>query len=637
MKKKVFTGHPGQSAEILTQKLLRNPLSKEKSERKILKNSFQQGTYQDRDLSDIYIGYSVLEEIIKQGLDITESNIKTGEKDVSKAKLNLVSYHKFINTFCRRIDRYLKGENALRKHLIKLREHYQYAQAARDGILLKQCTRIEKDPQTNQMREVTYDTSMTPREVLSILDDYETMLEILTMNKIGNYMGLGTSFIGMIGMFSKMKEKEKGKGDPSKKSFPIIPLGGLVASGFSLLQRFTSEKDSEEARKLSRMDRQLTYDLLHNEQISDKAEDAIIEEIRSYSRRQKDLENKTDNKRFAFDAGASLVLALIIGIYIKNHVSIKDNNKLDGKELANALIGISETGVYISNATKIINRFLNDREEKANFLEISEKVKEIEKQMQEKVYPLKGATQPFDGFCIRNLDGKFYPTTDYDSGEIKYGSRIFVKEFSMKRGDVVLLSGESGTGKSTFLRFLKRGDINNQAKIELDNGERVDHFGREYISFRPSINLGNETSALNQITGKNSIYELSKEEKEHLLKIMTELKLSKDGILEELAQKKFMQFSTGQQRRLALSKVFYRINDGTSVVIVDEPVGNVEDSLIREQLEIIKQYAKNKNVMLILVTHRIDLAKDLVNKRYHISSDGKMEEVPVTQREERND
>lgn len=89
-----------------------------------------------------------------------------------------------------------------------------------------------------------------------------------------------------------------------------------------------------------------------------------------------------------------------------------------------------------------------------------------------------------------------------------------------------------------------------------------------------------------------------------------------------------MEFSTGQQRRLALSKLFYRIDDGTSVIIVDEPVGNVEDKLIREQLEMIRKYAKDKNVMLLLTTHRLDLAEDLAIKRYHIKN-GVLEQVPV--------
>lgn len=55
--------------------------------------------------------------------------------------------------------------------------------------------------------------------------------------------------------------------------------------------------------------------------------------------------------------------------------------------------------------------------------------------------------------------------------------------------------------------------------------------------------------------------------------------------------------------------------------------GNVQDELIKEQLEIIKKYGVDNNKMLILVTHRIDLAEEISDKRYHISGDGLMLEV----------
>ena len=54
--------------------------------------------------------------------------------------------------------------------------------------------------------------------------------------------------------------------------------------------------------------------------------------------------------------------------------------------------------------------------------------------------------------------------------------------------------------------------------------------------------------------------------------------------------------------------------------------GNVEDNLIKEQLALITNFAKENNMMLIIVTHRIDLVEDLVDKRYNISKDGVMEE-----------
>ena len=68
---------------------------------------------------------------------------------------------------------------------------------------------------------------------------------------------------------------------------------------------------------------------------------------------------------------------------------------------------------------------------------------------------------------------------------------------------------------------------------------------------------------------------------------------------------------------------------------MDEPVGNVEDKLIREQLEMIIKYAKNKNVMLLLTTHRLELAEDLATKRYNINKEGVLEQSPVIEKEER--
>lgn len=279
----------------------------------------------------------------------------------------------------------------------------------------------------------------------------------------------------------------------------------------------------------------------------------------------------------------------------------------------------------------------NTAESKKNeveFKELCKKAQDILKQMEEKVYSIEGAKHPFDSIKINNLTGKFYPKKDYETGKTNYSTIIKIPEFSMKRGDIVLLSGESGNGKSTFLRLLKRGDINNRKAIELDNGEKVDSLGNEYIAFKPSTNLGDETNVLYQITGKNSISDLTKEEKEKLLSILEELKMDSTNILEDIATKKFMEFSTGQQKRLALSKMFYLMNDENSVIIVDEPVGNVEDNLIREQLEMIKNYAQSKNLMLILTTHRLDLVEDLVTKKYNINTDGVLEQLPIQKKEE---
>ena len=54
-------------------------------------------------------------------------------------------------------------------------------------------------------------------------------------------------------------------------------------------------------------------------------------------------------------------------------------------------------------------------------------------------------------------------------------------------------------------------------------------------------------------------------------------------------------------------------------------------------LEMIKKYAVEKNVMLLLTTHRLDLAEDLATKRYHINKDGVLEQMPIIDKNKEKD
>ena len=391
-----------------------------------------------------------------------------------------------------------------------------------------------------------------------------------------------------------------------------------------------------EKRNLLRLKKnRMMSDLLQNEQISNLAQKDAVENINNVNINKIDIDTKIENNRFLFDIGVNLFTATVSGMYLNQHIKQNSDGKIDGKSLAAAIISLSSVGKSCRNFVNSIEGIKESKETMAEYQEISKKTQEILKQMEEKVYPLKGAEEPFNSIQIRDFKGNFYPKKNYRTDKIETSITINIPEFSMQRGDVVLLSGESGTGKSTILRLLKRGDINNRNCIEIDNNKKVDNLGNEYISFRPSINLGDESNILEEITGKQSISDLNQMEKENLTKILQELKLDFPDLLEQLASRKIMEFSTGEQRRLALSKLLYRIKDGTSVIIVDEPVGNVEDKLIREQLEMIIKYAKNRNAMLLLTTHRLELAKDLATKRYNINKEGVLEQIPVIEKEER--
>lgn len=616
----------GSSIKMITEKIKAQGIDRKsrKNDRDVKSNLFQSGKLSISDLKYLGTGLAVLERIISEGFNITERKFLAGEEDVSKAQKAIVSYRGVMEDFIRRLSRGVRQEYDFRKSIECLREDYRTAQAARDGIIVKQEKRTEI--RDGKEKEIIYDTSMTPREVLNILKNYERQADRVKFNKLNNYLGLGLGLAGILGSLTNTNQKDN---EQNEGNISLVSIGTMAVGGLKLLRGVMNREDRKEQWVLGDNKNRMIEDFLDNEQISSGAEINSIENIQNLSGQEKYLENKMANRQLALDIILDLTVALISGMYINKKVQTKENGKIDGKSLASALISLQSTKRVTGNLINTIQDMLDSKKEEEDFEEIYQKVREILKQMEEKVYPLEGAKHSFDSIKITEFVGKFYPKKDYETDQINYSTTIKISEFSMQRGDVVLLSGESGTGKSTFLRFLKRGDINNRKAIQLDNEEMVDNLGNEYLSFRPSINLGDETNVLYQITGKSNISDLTKEEQKKLVDILSELKFNSLDLLERLASKKFMEFSTGQQRRLALSKVFYRIDDGTSVIIVDEPVGNVEDSLIREQLEMIKKYAKTRNVMLILTTHRLDLAEDLATKRYNINKNGVLEQIPV--------
>ena len=623
-------GKSGISIKLITGKINKEA-EKEKTQnrkKRKVKTKYRTGTLVTDDWKNIAMGLGIMSRLTNETFRMQNSKLLSGKQDVSKFKKEIIGYKFVMDDFLRKLRIGAEQEYNIRKRTDSLLDYTKISQAARDGLILKQDRRQEIVD--GQPKEITYDTTMAPREVINVLIEYERQANKLQFEKLDNYLGLGLGLAGIVGsLLDRTKSEEQ-----EHETAGLVTLGTTVIAVLKLMQGMRKQSERETQMELEYKQFRMREDLLENEPISNRAEEECMKDIGVIAEQERKICTKIRNKDFLFNVSVDLANAIISGMYINKHVKTKENGKLDGKSLAEVLVSLQSTKGISGNFIKAVQGFQYIKKQEEEFQEIGKKVQEILTQMEDKVYPLKGAKEPFNSIEIKDFKGRFYPKKNYETGEKEYATIIHIPEFSMERGDVVLLSGESGAGKSTFLRLLKRGDINNRDCIKLHNGQIVDNLGDQYISFRPNTNLGNERSVLAQITGKQSISELDKKERQNLITILQELKLDSQDILEQLACKKFMEFSTGQQRRLALSKLFYRIDDGASAIIVDEPVGNVEDKLIREQLEKIKEYAKNRKVMLIITTHRLELAEDLATKRYHINQDGVLEKLSKVKEEQ---
>ena len=538
---------------------------KRRRKRKIQRIKKKVGTLGTDGLKKISLGLQALETFVYESGDNLSKSLLIGDKDVSIYKELFFEYYNLIGSLLRSEKYLTRSELEEKQRLDFLREEYEIMQAARDGVLNRKEKRTEKIDGVETTLE--YDKAMSEYEASNNVREYYRLLNSTEFSRISNYFLLGVSLAGAIGELVTRKSVNE-KDDFGK----LLTFGTISVSGIRLISDLARKSARERCKDVENERNKAQRDFLHNEQVSKQAiEDSIYDiEEKTFASLYETI--KTESLERKVDLAIDLVVAMAYGLYISRNIQKTPDGKIDGMSLAKTLISLRSATKYAQSITRGVGRINNMKIEYKAFEDARKNFKHIESQMEEKVHPLVGTDKPFDRIEIKNFEGYFYPKQNYQTGEIEYGSKLVIPEFSIKRGETVLLSGDSGAGKSTFLRLLKRGDINNRDCILLDEEKRVDNLGSEFISFRPAMNLGDEENVLYQITGKKNITDLSSAELLRMDRILSELGLDFPNRFDTLATRTFSEFSTGQQRRLALSKLFYRINDGTSVIIVDEPV-----------------------------------------------------------------
>lgn len=583
--------------------------------RKISKKNISRGTAKSDGIGRMELGIHILERLSSEGSDQLYSSLLKGSEDVSRNKLLFSRYQFIINDTLRRLRLIKSDSYEIQQRIDLLQNFSEIAQAARDGVLIRQDEVVKIVD--GKPKKIKVDVPMQPNEVLDSLRQYYELKGILEAQKVENYLGLGLSFAGLLGSIFP-----KGNDDDSNKqnTGSLIGLGTTAIGSFKLLQNVLRKKDHAKAYELREKQMRMINDLLGNESPSRQSEKESIASLNTVANEEQHVVSKKQLKNLGLDLIIDLLVAIIAGVHIDKQVELNDDGKINGRSLATALVSLSSTKSVVRNIIDTMQGFQDTMKTKSDFENVFKQVYNIISQMEEKVYPLEGADKSFDSIKIENFSGKFYPKTNYETNTKEYGFSLEIPEFSIKRGDVVLLSGDSGAGKSTLLSFLKRGDINNRKSIFVDN-QPVDNFGNEYASFNFDTKLGSQENVLEEITHSQNISNLDEVSKQTLLKLLNDLDLHFS--LNDLASKRYSEFSQGQQRRLDFLALLYRMKDASSVVIADEPFNNVQQDLIEKEMQILIDYAKDYNIMLIFTTHNLDLVpKNMLTKWYHISNKG---------------
>ena len=174
--------------------------------------------------------------------------------------------------------------------------------------------------------------------------------------------------------------------------------------------------------------------------------------------------------------------------------------------------------------------------------------------------------------------------------------------FSIEKGQIVLIVGSSGSGKSTLLNMIGLLDHPSSGKIFIDGVDTTTLDDNKISSFRNKklgfifqfSNLLTDLSVLEnvllprQIGGTNSTAE---KEARDLLKAVG---------LEEQMDKRANKISGGQAQRVAIAR---GLINHPSIVLADEPTGNLDSVTSETIVQLMKSMAKKLNQTFIIVTH----------------------------------
>ena len=173
--------------------------------------------------------------------------------------------------------------------------------------------------------------------------------------------------------------------------------------------------------------------------------------------------------------------------------------------------------------------------------------------------------------------------------------------FSVKKGEFVLVVGRSGSGKSTLLNMIGLLDRPTEGKVLVDGFDTSNLTDNEISTFR-NKKLGfvfQFANLLADLTVLENVLLPSQIQFDSTTNNKAKEILEKVGLKDQLF-KRANKISGGQAQRAAIARGL--VNNPT-VVLADEPTGNLDSVTAKNVIEVMKKMAKDLGQTFIVVTH----------------------------------
>ena len=175
--------------------------------------------------------------------------------------------------------------------------------------------------------------------------------------------------------------------------------------------------------------------------------------------------------------------------------------------------------------------------------------------------------------------------------------------FKISKGEKILILGESGSGKSTFidvligLQKINSGEIFYNSKLVNDYNNLQLNKIISYLPQEPYLFNSTISTNITLADGSENIDEKKLNESLIISRISNYVDKLIDGkntVIGEDGSK----LSGGQKKRIGIARAIYSIRD---IIVLDEPTSYLDE---KTEMEIIKNILKQNNLTVVMVSHK---------------------------------
>lgn len=189
-------------------------------------------------------------------------------------------------------------------------------------------------------------------------------------------------------------------------------------------------------------------------------------------------------------------------------------------------------------------------------------------------------------------------------------------DFQADTGEVIVIIGPSGMGKSTFLRCINYIERPEKGIIEIDNvkvdAEKCTEKEIKQLRLKTSMVFQNYNIFKNKTVIENvmlpmtSVQKIEKEiAKEKALQYLDQV-----GLLDKVNEYP-SRLSGGQQQRAGIARAM-AVNP--KLILLDEPTSSLDPELVLGILDILRNLANEHKRTMIIVTHEMSFAKEIADR-----------------------